>query len=122
HSPAAILACQAGKHVYVEKPISHNIREGRLLVDAAARNKVHVQHGTQSRSTQMMIDAVQLLRDGIIGPVLVAKCWNIQRRGSIGRGQETTPPAGLDYDTWGGAALQISYWNKRGHKPWDRWG
>src|SRR3954452_23544586 len=73
HSPAAILACEAGKHVYVEKPISHNIREGRLLVEAAARNKVHVQHGTQSRSTPMMIEAVKLLRVGIIGPVLVAK-------------------------------------------------
>src|SRR5687768_9702010 len=93
HSPASILACEAGKHVYVEKPISHNIRESRLLVEAAAKNKVQVQHGTQSRSTQMMIEAVKLLRDGIIGPVLVAKCWNIQRRGSIGRGQDTSPPA-----------------------------
>ena len=82
HSLAAILACDAGKHVYVEKPISHNIREGRLLVEAAQRNKTQVQHGTQSRSTPMMIDAVKLLRDGIIGNVLVAKCWNIQRRGS----------------------------------------
>ena len=85
HSIAAILACDAGKHVYVEKPISHNIREGRLLVEASARNKTLVQHGTQSRSTSMMIEAVTLLRDGIIGNVMVAKCWNIQRRGSIGR-------------------------------------
>ena len=69
HSPAAILACDAGKHVYVEKPISHNIREGRLLVEAAARNRVLVQHGTQSRSTPMMIEAVKLLRDGLIGDV-----------------------------------------------------
>ena len=90
HSPAAILACDAGKHVYVEKPISHNIREGRLLVEAARRNKTLVQHGTQSRSTTMMIEAVELLRDGIIGDVLVAKCWNIQRRGSIGRGETPT--------------------------------
>src|SRR5579871_1603651 len=51
HSPAAIVACNAGKHVYVEKPISHNLREGRLLVEAAQRNKTLVQHGTQSRST-----------------------------------------------------------------------
>ena len=85
HSIAAILACDAGKQVYVEKPISHNIREGRLLIEAAARNKSLVQHGTQSRSTAMMIDAVKLLRDGIIGNVMVAKCWNIQRRSSIGR-------------------------------------
>ena len=79
HSPASILACDAGKHVYVEKPISHNIREGRLLVEASARNRTLVQHGSQCRSTSTMIEAVQRLRDGIIGDVLVAKCWNIQR-------------------------------------------
>ena len=121
HSPAAILACDAGKHVYVEKPISHNIREGRLLADAAARNKVQVQHGTQSRSTQMMIDAVQLLREGLIGTVLVAKCWNIQKRGSIGRGQDTSPPAGLDYDTWVGPAPMIPYRTNRVHNRWTWW-
>ena len=64
HSPASILACDAGKHVYVEKPISHNIREGRLLVEASARNKTLVQHGTQSRSTSTMIEAVKKLREG----------------------------------------------------------
>ena len=121
HSPAAILACEAGKHVYVEKPISQNIREGRLLVEAAARTKVHVQHGTQSRSTQMMIDAVKLLREGIIGNVLVAKCWNIQKRGSIGRGQDTSPPAGFDYDTWVGPATMIPYRTNRVHNRWTWW-
>lgn len=121
HSPASILGCEAGKHVYVEKPISHNIREGRLLVNAADRNKVHVQHGTQSRSTQMMIDAVKLLREGIIGNVLVAKCWNIQRRGSIGRGQDADPPAGFDYDTWVGPAAMIPYRTNRVHNRWTWW-
>jgi len=121
HSPASILACEAGKHVYVEKPISHNIRESRLLVEAAARNKVHVQHGTQSRSTQMMIEAVKLLREGIIGPVLVAKCWNIQKRGSIGRGQDTSPPAGFDYDSWVGPATMIPYRTNRVHNRWTWW-
>jgi predicted dehydrogenase len=121
HSPASILACEAGKHVYVEKPISHNVREGRLLVNAAARNKVHVQHGTQSRSTQMMIDAVKLLREGIIGTVLVAKCWNIQKRGSIGRGQDTPPPANLDYDSWVGPATMIPYRTNRVHNRWTWW-
>ena len=95
HSPASILACEAGKHVYVEKPISHNIRESRLLVEASQRTKTLVQHGTQSRSTSTTIEGVKLLREGIIGTVLAAKCWNIQRRGSIGRGQDTDPPAGL---------------------------
>lgn len=121
HSPAAILACEAGKHVYVEKPISHNVREGRLLVDAAARNKVHVQHGTQCRSTQMMIDAVQLLREGIIGPVMVAKCWNVQRRGTIGRGQDVPVPAGFDYESWLGPAPYIPYRTNRVHNRWSWW-
>lgn len=121
HSIAAILACDAGKHVYVEKPISHNIREGRLLVDASIRNKVHVQHGTQSRSTGMMIEAVKLLRDGIIGNVMVAKCWNIQKRGTIGRGQDVSPPPGFDYDSWVGPATMIPYRTNRVHNRWTWW-
>lgn len=121
HSPASILACEAGKHVYVEKPISHNIREGRLLVEAARRNNVHVQHGTQSRSTSMMLEAVQRLREGLIGPVLVAKCWNIQRRGTIGRGEDTTSPATLDYDNWVGPATMIPYRTNRVHNRWTWW-
>jgi predicted dehydrogenase len=121
HSPAAILACESGKHVYVEKPISHNIREGRLLVEAAARNKVHVQHGTQSRSTPMMIEAVKALRDGIIGDVLVAKCWNVQRRGTLKSGMDTDPPQGFDYDTWVGPATMIPYRTNRVHDRWTWW-
>lgn len=121
HSIAAILACEAGKHVYVEKPISHNIREGRLLVQASRRAKTRVQHGTQSRSTTMMIEAVKLLRDGLIGHVRVAKCWNVQRRGSIGRGQESSPPPGFDYDTWVGPATMIPYRTNRVHNRWTWW-
>ncbi len=121
HSPAAILACEAGKHVYVEKPISHNIREGRLLVEAAQRNKVHVQHGIQSRSTETMIEAVKLLREGIIGDVLVAKCWNIQRRNALPPGQDTDPPTSLDYNNWIGPATMIPYRTNRVHKRWTMW-
>jgi predicted dehydrogenase len=121
HSPASILACDAGKHVYVEKPISHNIRESRLLVNASERNGRLVQHGTQSRSTPMMIEAVQMLREGAIGDVLVAKCWNVQLRGSIGRGQDTDPPAGLDYDNWVGPATMIPYRSNRVHNRWTWW-
>jgi predicted dehydrogenase len=121
HSPAAILACQAGKHVYVEKPISHNIRESRLLVEAAKRAGTLVQHGTQSRSTSTTIEAIKLLRQGIIGTVLAAKCWNIQRRGSIGRGRDTDPPAGLDYDNWVGPATVIPYRTNRVHNRWTMW-
>ncbi|MBI5758254.1 MAG: Gfo/Idh/MocA family oxidoreductase [Planctomycetales bacterium] len=121
HSLAAILACDAGKHVYVEKPISHNIREGRLLVEASARNKTLVQHGTQSRSTVTMIEAVKKLREGIIGDVLVAKCWNIQRRGLLPAGKDTSPPAGFDYDSWVGPATMIPYRTNRVHQRWTMW-
>lgn len=121
HSPASILACDAGKHVYVEKPISHNVREGRLLAQAAERNKTLVQHGTQCRSTPMMIEAVAMLRDGAIGDVLVAKCWNIQRRSGVGRGKQADPPAELDYDNWVGPAAMIPYRTNRVHNRWTWW-
>jgi predicted dehydrogenase len=109
HSPAGILACDAGKHVYVEKPCSHNIREGRLLVEAARRNNRVVQHGTQVRSTPTISQAVQMLHEGRIGTVVAAKAWNIQRRGSIGRAQTTDPPAGFDYDNWVGPATMVPF-------------
>ena len=121
HAPAAILACDAGKHVYVEKPCSHNIREGRLLVEAARRNDRVVQHGTQCRSTGMMIDAVKKLRDGVIGDVLMSKAWNIQRRSSIGKQQPSEPPANLDYDLWVGPATLIPYQENRVHGGWHWW-
>ena len=121
HAPAAILACDAGKHVYVEKPCSHNIREGRLLVDAARRNQRVVQHGTQVRSTSMMIEAVKLLREGIIGDVLVAKAWNIQRRRSIGHQQPSPAPPELDYDLWIGPALMVPYQQNRVQDGWHWW-
>jgi len=121
HAPAAIMACNAGKHVYVEKPCSHNVREGRLLVEAAARSQRVVQHGTQVRSTDMMIQAVQALRDGVIGDVLVAKAWNVQRRGDIGHGSPSEPPAGLDYDTWVGPATMLPYQHNRVHGGWHWW-
>ncbi len=121
HSPAAILACDTGKHVYVEKPISHNIRESRLLVEAAKRNRVHVQHGTQCRSTPMMIEAVKLLRGGIIGDVRAAKCWNVQRRSPLPRGEVAKPPAGLDYDNWVGPVPWLPYRTNRVHDRWTWW-
>jgi predicted dehydrogenase len=109
HAPAGILACDAGKHVYVEKPCSHNIREGRLLVEAARRNQRVVQHGTQVRSTPTIAQAVEMLHEGAIGQVLAAKTWNIQRRGSIGRAQPSDPPAGFDYDNWVGPATMVPF-------------
>ncbi|MCA9210620.1 MAG: Gfo/Idh/MocA family oxidoreductase, partial [Planctomycetales bacterium] len=121
HAPAAILAAEAGKHVYVEKPCSHNVREGRLLVDAARRNKRLVQHGTQSRSMSLIAHAVQLLRDGIIGDVLTAKAWNVQKRGPIGKAQPSKPPSGVDYDLWVGPASWLPYQSNRFHYTWHWW-
>lgn len=121
HAPAAILACEAGKHVYVEKPCSHNIREGRLLVEAARRNKRVVQHGTQVRSTPMMIEAVQMLHDGVIGDVMVAKAWNVQRRRSIGKQQPSDVPTELDYDTWTGPVTKVPYQENRVLDGWHWW-
>ena len=92
HAPATILACNASKHVYVEKPCSHNIHEGELIVDAARRNNCVVQHGIQSRTTSTIMEGIQLLREGIIGDVLVARAWNSQRRTGTGRGTLRNPP------------------------------
>ena len=92
-----------------------------MLVEASARNKTLVQHGTQSRRTSTMIEAVQRLREGIIGDVLVAKCWNIQRRGLLPPGKDTSPPAGFDYDSWVGPATMIPYRTNRVHQRWTMW-
>ena len=100
HAPATILALNAGKHVYVEKPGSHNIREGRLMIEAAEKAKKVVQVGTQSRSTPTVMEAIEKIRSGAIGQVLVAKAWNSQKRGSIGKAKPSDPPAHLDYDLW----------------------
>lgn len=109
HAPAAILALDAGKHVYVEKPCCHNIREGRLMVDAVRRSGRLLQVGTQSRSTACVREAIRRVRGGEIGEVLVAKAWNSQRRGSIGKTQPSQPPAHLDYDAWIGPAPMVPY-------------
>ncbi len=109
HAPGTILACEAGKHVYVEKPCSHNVREGRLMIDAARRNKRVVQHGTQVRSTSTIAEGVRLLGEGIIGDVLIAKAWNIQRRGSAGHGTPIEPPPELNYELWLGPVPEVAY-------------
>jgi predicted dehydrogenase len=109
HAPATILACEAGKHVYVEKPCSHNLREGRLMVEAARRHKRVVQTGTQTRSSEHAMRAMELLHNGAIGDVLVAKAWNSQLRGNIGKATPTDPPADLDFDLWVGPAPMVRY-------------
>jgi predicted dehydrogenase len=121
HGPATILACDAGKHVYVEKPCSHNIREGRLMIEAARRNNRVVQVGTQTRSTKAVREAIDKLRGGVIGDVLVAKAWNSQRRSSIGHVQPSDPPSTLDYDLWTGPAPLVPYQSNLLPSIWRWW-
>jgi predicted dehydrogenase len=121
HGPATILACDAGKHVYVEKPCAHNVREGRLMIEAARRNKRVVQVGTQSRSTEHVRKAMDLLREGVIGDILVSKAWNSQKRKNIGHAKPSQPPAGLDYDQWVGPAPLVPYQSDRLHYTWHWW-
>lgn len=121
HAPAAILALDAGKHVYVEKPCCHNVREGRLLADAVHRSGKVLQVGTQSRSAPFLQEAMQHLRDGAIGEVLVAKAWNSQRRGSIGKTQPSQPPPERDFDRWLGPAPVVPYRTNLLHGIWRWW-
>lgn len=122
HAPAAILACQAGKHVYVEKPGSHNAHESLQLVATAKRHKRHVQQGVQRRSMPLYIEAVQRLRDGDIGRLRYARCWYDSARGSIGRGQTTDVPNWLNYDLWQGPIPHRPYKDNLVHYKWHwRW-
>lgn len=121
HAPASILALDAGKHVYVEKPCCHNIREGRLMAAAVQRSGKQLQVGTQSRSSEMVREGIQRIRDGEIGEILVAKAWNSQRRGSIGKTQPSEPPADLDFDRWVGPAPMVPYRSNLLPSVWRWW-
>jgi predicted dehydrogenase len=121
HAPATILACDAGKHVYVEKPCSHNIREGRLMIEAARKAKRVVQTGTQSRSTEHVRRAMELIQNGAIGEVLVSKAWNSQLRGSIGKQKPSDVPAHLDFDLWVGPAPMVPYQSNMLPGIWRWW-
>lgn len=121
HTPIALLALEAGKHVYVEKPCCHNIREGQLLRDAAKTSGKAVAHGTQFRSNPGVQQAVQMLRDGIIGDVLLARCWNWQERKNIGHLKPSAPPSNVDYDMWVGPADMVPFQANRFHYDWHWW-
>lgn len=118
HAPATILACDAGKDVYVEKPISHNIREGRLMIEAAQRTGSVVQAGTQARSRPCIIRAMEYVHSGKLGKVLAAKAWNVQMRKSIGHMSDAEPPKGLDWDGYIGPAPWIPFRENRLHYNW----
>ena len=109
HAPAAILACQAGKHVYVEKPCSHNPHEGEMLVAASRKYDRKVQMGSQRRSWPNIIAAMKELQEGIIGRAYYAKGWYTNNRESIGTGKKVPVPSTLDYDLWQGPAPREPY-------------
>ena len=118
HALGTIWACQAGKHVYVEKPASHNIFEGRKMIEASRKYNVRVQTGTQNRSIRNVIEAIKFLHDGGIGDIYMAKGLCYKPRDSFGIAKDSTPPASLHYDSWLGPAPYRQYNEKRLHYNW----
>lgn len=125
HAPAAILACKAGKHVYLEKPCSHNPREGELVVEAAKKYNRVIQMGNQRRSWPNVIAAIREVHDGTIGRPYFAKTWYTNNRGPIGIGKTTAVPSWLNYELWQGPAPRQPYQDNIIHYNWHwfwNWG
>jgi predicted dehydrogenase len=120
HAIPTILACQAGKDVYVEKPDGHNVLESRTMAAAALKYKRVVQLGTQARSGPHLLSAMEYIRKGTLGRVRFAKAWESSRQGSIGHPPDGQPPEGVDYDMWLGPAPKRPFNARRFHGSW-RW-
>jgi len=118
HSLQAIWACQAGKDVYVEKPLSHRWFEGHQLVKAAAKYNRIVQHGTNSRGSAAVREAVQKLNDGTFGEVYMSRGLCYKRRNTIGKAKEESVPKGVNYELWTGPAPLKPYTKNRFHYNW----
>lgn len=125
HAPAAILASKAGKHVYLEKPCSHNPHEGELLVAAARKYSNIIQMGNQRRSFPNVAAGIAELKAGIIGRPYFAKTWYTNNRPSIGTGKEVPVPSWLNYELWQGPAPRKSFKDNLIHYNWHwfwNWG
>jgi len=118
HALAAIWAMQAGKDVYVEKPVSHNISEGRRIVQAARKLNRICQGGTQNRSNMALAEAVEYMRAGKLGEVKLARSIVYGPRGSIGPKGTFEPPKTVDYDLWTGPAPLTPLARKSLHYDW----
>jgi predicted dehydrogenase len=111
HAIPTVLACQAGKDVYVEKPLAHNVREGRAMVEAARKYKRVVQAGTQHRSAEHYREAAHIIQSGELGKVHFVRVWNYMNMdpNGIGRKPDSEPPAGLDWDFYLGPAPAVPF-------------
>ena len=125
HAPMAILSLAAGKHVYLEKPCSHNPYEGELLIEAVRKSKRVFQMGNQRRSFPNMQQAIREIHQGIIGKAYFARGWYVNNRTSIWHGKPAAVPAWLDYELWQGPAPRRPYRDNVIHYNWHwfwHWG
>jgi predicted dehydrogenase len=118
HTHLGLLACQAGKDVYIEKPLSQTIREGQMIRDAARKYKRVMQVGTQRRSIEHFRSATDYVASGALGKVCLVKAWMCQVRASIGNPPDEDPPSTIDYDVWLGPAPKRPFNRNRFHYTW----